>query len=1752
MTTKLFDELSFGQGGAGFWIGQVVDDSTWRDNVNPKLHEKPEDIKGWGYRYKVRIFGNQTKIKTEEEVPDELLAMAEVLYPVTAGSGQAGSRQTPNIRQGNLVLGFYKDGLDSQQPVIMGAIATNDNTILEGLDPEDGFMPRTGTDGLSGPIPVAAKDQLLSSNGSDKPVREGTSVSIAAISDPMQALAGNETTALKVADKNKENELDTVQIIIKNLLAVINRVRAASASFFGASTAPFRIIKSEINKVINLVASFIKSLIQKIRGTVITALNNAVKDFVYFLFPNQRPELEQLQVRATDTIGCVFNKIIDGLVALVKGFLEEFIQNNVNAPLCAVEGSVGKLLDNGLADVADALNNVLGPIQSVFAGIGGAANVGGGLSGGIGGIIDQIAAILQFLSCDETQQHPKIKEWSPWAGINATTPVSSPLLNLIAGANLGGAGPACNTGPSLAAPPALVAIGGNALVDAVFNPIVSAAGEIIAVDIVNPGVGYQAAPTIVVTATNDQGVIGGGAVLQPVVQNGAVTDVVVKESGSGFLPASNGTTVGAGNVVFSTPGQTVVFSKPPGPRISGGTTLNSSFSVPSGASIPPGTFIPSGTTLPTDLVLPEGSGGTPFFVDTGESGLGTFKQTSAVLDANTGFEILGVDRPLSREERSLNNLSEQFQASRLGVGGFGGQQANVNGLPAFLGGSGTPLSGGFGGLVDSPNEELVLDPETGEEIDPGPETPQGTIVQVSALKVNIGSVKFRGIEDRILTVTDNPTIPGILRIFGTDLVEALPTRQSDVLDFSKGLRNLLIDGQEVTSLGANIVILDDSLTQAGRDNTVLPRVTIGGPGIPLTANGKILSINGFPLTLGGGDDSKLINSNSPRGSIFVAAERIGEVKGTPVFFDEVPPQQDDTKSVPVTLGGSGGVPLTVGGEGGVPVTCEGLPLAVGQKNGIPIFTLLNTLQLGGSGSALSRGLLKTSGANIVSAGGAAVTIGGIGGLPVLAGATGGVPVIAEGYNPDGTLINRDNGFTFFEDSLARSKGINDGGAISNVEKPGTQLRAGAKGGFQLNILRKNAGSEQGTATLGSAEAAAGEGLITFFLNFGQPFSLGGGSAVIRETGIDGLTSADLNKFKGNDPATVEDREILERTTFDKDAGSPILAAISRAKVKKTFATSVSEVAVSAPSIDNIQEAPLSPSGDISGGTELRAGATGGTPVIVNPPLTAGGVPITAGGDGGELVTAGGSGGVPVTIGGVPVTDSRGVPITAGGVGGERVTAGGVGGTPAISNNQSISSSAGPIRIGTSDSIPTTSLITISRKSNLVRSNLNQNLLSVGGTGGKNLTVGGSGGRRASINGSPISVGGKGGTILTVGGPGGTPVTAGAQPVTLGAVGGAPVKVGATGGRVITVNRQPVTVGAIGGKVVTAASRTNARKLASIFKTPVKNPETGQFEITDETPITVGGTGGIPLTIGADGADPVTIGGFSITTDSSKGRSLSSGGSSLTVARKEVILTEGTTLTEDLIVPFGNFIPEGSIISSGTTIPFDIELTTILDLPKQLIDAIQAEPFSNSLEPGDVDGLLEFGYNAYSPNKTVRVKPGDQISAPFGTTSEILDNLGNVIDTIIGKGQTVPITVKNAGNFTTPEPILETDNKKIIGEEPSDGLGRYPAVLAIKDAVVLNNGINYSNADEIVVTPDNGAKLEPVFDSFGKLIDVNVIDSGLGFKEMPKVVVKSKTGINAKIVPVFDVIRLGEDVNESLDVPAGTPIVKVIDCVGQVT
>ena len=120
----------FNQGFIGqdfyWWIGQVADDSYWRDNIIPGKFPSPETIKGWGYRYKVRIFGlhdlGETAIKSEN------LPWANVMYPITAGAYLQNSGQTPMIRQGNIVFGFFLDGNSQQQPVIMGVLGNNSQT----------------------------------------------------------------------------------------------------------------------------------------------------------------------------------------------------------------------------------------------------------------------------------------------------------------------------------------------------------------------------------------------------------------------------------------------------------------------------------------------------------------------------------------------------------------------------------------------------------------------------------------------------------------------------------------------------------------------------------------------------------------------------------------------------------------------------------------------------------------------------------------------------------------------------------------------------------------------------------------------------------------------------------------------------------------------------------------------------------------------------------------------------------------------------------------------------------------------------------------------------------------------------------------------------------------------------------------------------------------------------------------------------------------------------------------------------------------------------------------------------------------------------------------------------------------------------------------------------------------------------------------------------------------------------------------
>jgi hypothetical protein len=135
----LFNQGFLGQG-FSWWIGQIPDDSTWRDNIIPGKFDNKEEVKGWGRRYKVRIVGIHDQ--GEATLPSDQLPWAQVMYPITAGGGQGEVYQTPGIRQGNFVFGFFMDGPDGQVPVIMGILGNNTQTALQNATSLQGSSPK--------------------------------------------------------------------------------------------------------------------------------------------------------------------------------------------------------------------------------------------------------------------------------------------------------------------------------------------------------------------------------------------------------------------------------------------------------------------------------------------------------------------------------------------------------------------------------------------------------------------------------------------------------------------------------------------------------------------------------------------------------------------------------------------------------------------------------------------------------------------------------------------------------------------------------------------------------------------------------------------------------------------------------------------------------------------------------------------------------------------------------------------------------------------------------------------------------------------------------------------------------------------------------------------------------------------------------------------------------------------------------------------------------------------------------------------------------------------------------------------------------------------------------------------------------------------------------------------------------------------------------------------------------------------------
>ena len=150
------------------------------------------------------------------------------------------------------------------------------------------------------------------------------------------------------------------------------------------------------------------------------------------------------------------------------------------------------------------------------------------------GYISETAGYVKGISLADANEYAKLNPDTEFIFIDGDEKVRFLTINevnALTPKNLLRSDP-CLTGDQPCGPPKIKFFGGGG-VGASANPVIDVNGNLIAVDLVSGGFGYTSPPQVQVL---DPCKNGSGAVLQTIIENGVVVQVIVKDSGQGYLP----------------------------------------------------------------------------------------------------------------------------------------------------------------------------------------------------------------------------------------------------------------------------------------------------------------------------------------------------------------------------------------------------------------------------------------------------------------------------------------------------------------------------------------------------------------------------------------------------------------------------------------------------------------------------------------------------------------------------------------------------------------------------------------------------------------------------------------------------------------------------------------------------------------------------------------------------------------------------------------------------------------------------------------------------------------------------------------------------------------------------------------------------------------------------------------------------------------------------------------------------------------
>ena len=587
-------EIDFiGKDGFHWFIGQVVPDEAWRDKNNQNFDQ--------GFRAKVRILGHHPgDSEGEGGIDDKDLPWAHFLISPQFGAGHSYGGTGFALQGGEVVFGFFVDGEEAQQPVVIGCFSSTSDTIVK-RSYEDvlskgtsGFFPYAPPKALEKANYVRRKEDkpndptggVVTSDNTVKDDTEGNKVEEGTVDKHFD----NKTRSVKKSQKCIEPAglLGDASKILEDFTKRVGELEEIKDGWIDPITSTVVDMDKLVDKAADKASAAMAAITRRARSGLFDEINKTVDGAVNFLDPNHL--IKNLEIKKQkDQIFCLFENILNGLKNTIAKFLKGMLGKIVNLPLCALENLLGGIL----SDLTNSIQNAIkGPLSAI-------SKLAGITLPNFSDVLNKQLLLAQaglaLFSCEGSVCEPEpsdfetntgaVKKLIPGAGkiggiANKLASISGGLTKPEVGALLGSVFPGIdsitsgiggfarnvtgivpglseNTGGGLGTvgelaggcsgtkgpfgqecgPPKVEIFGGNGI-GGFADAVINEIGQVVGVRMKDLGFGYTEAPYIKVKDNCNN---GNGATLEPILFDGKIVNMVVVDPGGGYLGAESAT-----------------------------------------------------------------------------------------------------------------------------------------------------------------------------------------------------------------------------------------------------------------------------------------------------------------------------------------------------------------------------------------------------------------------------------------------------------------------------------------------------------------------------------------------------------------------------------------------------------------------------------------------------------------------------------------------------------------------------------------------------------------------------------------------------------------------------------------------------------------------------------------------------------------------------------------------------------------------------------------------------------------------------------------------------------------------------------------------------------------------------------------------------------------------------------------------------------------------------------------------------------